>query len=258
VATQAYWDWVARGRAYRLATPISELKAKGRAAGVGWLGDLGNESHLQASTPEDHTPFSATEWPVSLSGYVVCAIDWVDGAHSDRLLADARAGRAPWLKYLNFRGRNYSVRRGWQSQPNPDHHLHISIRSDWADRSIGSYNPFVAGGAVAPVEEETRMFMIQVAGEPTVYVSDGFQHRGIDWDTFLMYRDNLSLRFVTVPDARALRARAGTYREVPGVAAPEFTEEQLSQVALTAEWGAGDSSSGMIGARFPADIDSGN
>jgi hypothetical protein len=125
-----------------LATPIAELRERGRTAGVRWLGDLGNEDHLVAEPPEDHTPFSATAWPGPLPGYYVTAIDWADGPHSDRLLADARTGRAPWVKYLNFRGRNYSVRRDWEPRPNADGHLHISIRSDWCLRSIGAYNPF--------------------------------------------------------------------------------------------------------------------
>lgn len=145
MATSAYRTWVARGRPYRLATPIAEIKALARTAGVAWLGDLGSDDkrHLQADTPEDHTPFSATAWPAPLPGYVVTAIDLADGPHSDRLLAAARSGRAPWVKYLNFRRRNYSVKRDWEPIPSSDAHLHMSIRSDWCDRSIGTFNPFV-------------------------------------------------------------------------------------------------------------------
>jgi len=142
MATQAYYDWRAAGRPFRVARPIAELVTMARNAGVSVLGTIGNEDHLQAGTPEDHTPFSATAWPIPLPDYVVTAGDFGDGPHSDRLLADARAGRLPWAKYFNFRRVNYSVRRGWEGRSNSDSHLHVSIKSDHTYVSLGGYNPF--------------------------------------------------------------------------------------------------------------------
>lgn len=142
MATQAYWDWRNAGRPFRVARPIAELVTMARNAGVPVLGTIGNEDHLQAPTPEDHTPFSATAWPIKLPDYVVTAGDFGDGPHSDRLLADARAGRLPWAKYFNFRRVNYSVRRNWEGRSNSDSHLHVSIKSDHTYVSLGGYNPF--------------------------------------------------------------------------------------------------------------------
>ncbi len=149
MATQEYWTWIERGKPWELATPIRELRDLARAHGVSILGTIGNDDHLKASFPEDHTPFSYTEWPVAIGEYVVCAIDLADGPWMDRMLADAEAGRAPWIKYLNFRGGNYSIRNGWARRSSSDPHGHVSIRSDWWRLSIGAYNPFSSTGATS-------------------------------------------------------------------------------------------------------------
>ena len=146
MATQAYRDWVKAGRPWKKATPIDELDKLARRHGVQVLGTIGNEDHLTAAKPEDHTPFSTTAWPVPLPGYIVTAID-ISNEHNlgVRLLSDARAGRIPWVKYLNFNGQHYDVLQDWKPRPNPDQHVHISIRSDWCTRSIGNYDPFTGG-----------------------------------------------------------------------------------------------------------------
>jgi hypothetical protein len=238
MATQAYWEWLERGRPFRLATPISELKARGRAAGISWLGDLGNEAHLQANTPEDHTPFSVTAWPVALPGYVVTAIDWADGPHSDRLLAGAKSGQYPWIKYLNFRGKNYSVRRNWEPRSSSDDHLHISIRSDWHSQSIGSANPFTATPAVDPPGGFKPMFMMRITDQPTVYVGDGFQFRGINWDTFVIYRDTLKLPYILVPNGAAIEALSGEEWEADDAEDLQLTEAQMEVLREAARQGA--------------------
>jgi hypothetical protein len=148
-ATQAYHTWVAAGRPYTLAVPIADLKAWAAAHGIGWLGDLGNEAHLQAAFPEDHTPFSATAWPVPLPGYVVCAIDLVNnGWLGPRLLADAKSGAAPWVKYLNYGGHHYDPGNGWVPTPSGDQHLHISIRTTWIDQPVAAYLRLLSGDPV--------------------------------------------------------------------------------------------------------------
>lgn len=144
MATKAYHAWVSAGRPWKLAQPIAELEAWARANGFNVLGTIGNEEHLQASTPQDHTPFSATAHPVPLPAYVVCAIDLADErALGAALLAGARAGRFPWLKYINAGGKHYGYRDGFQSStPNSDRHNHLSILTTWIARSIGDFNPF--------------------------------------------------------------------------------------------------------------------
>lgn len=144
MTTQAYWTWDAAGRPWRLAQPIKELYALAGAAGVGRLGTLGSddENHLKNDFPQDHTPFSETAWPDPLPGYVVCACDIADGPWMDRMLADARAGLLPWLKYLNFRGMQFSRKTGWAQRSSSDRHGHISGMSNHTWTTLGGWNPF--------------------------------------------------------------------------------------------------------------------
>ena len=155
MATQAYNSWVAAGRPFRRPPWLSELKALAAQHGVPFLGDLGNDAHLKSSNPQDHTPFSATEWPVQIGEYVINAIDLGDGPWSDRILADARAGRQPWLKYMNFRGRQYSRKTSpaWVARTNSDSHLHLSGMSDHTWAGLDGYNPFVA----TPLEDDMAL-----------------------------------------------------------------------------------------------------
>lgn len=132
MATDAYKRWVNAGRPWRKARPVADIESWAKANGVRVLGTIGNLAHLRAAWPEDHTPYSATAWPDSLPDYVVTAIDLdPPQATGDAILASARAGAYPWLKYMNWRGRNYSHGDGFNSGSNSsDQHMHMSIRSD--------------------------------------------------------------------------------------------------------------------------------
>lgn len=162
MATQAYRNWVARGRPFKLARPIDELQAWAHRTGVPVLGTLGNETHLQADEPEDHTPFSTTEWPVALLGDYITAIDLgnVRGL-GPAIERQARAGLLPWLKYMNHSGKHLDSRdrdgdgKVWEVTPSPDQHVHLSIRTDWAFRSVGTFNPW--GDNDMPLTNEDRV-----------------------------------------------------------------------------------------------------
>jgi len=147
MATSAYHAWVARGRPWTEAKPIAELEAYFLRNGVPVLGTIGNEEHLQAKTPEDHTPFSFTWFPVPLPGDIVTAIDVRDvNLLGRKILVLARAGKCPWLKYINFENKNYNQRDGFQaSKWNADTHVHMSIRTDWLNGSIGGFDPLGVG-----------------------------------------------------------------------------------------------------------------
>lgn len=149
MATREYWEWDATGRHYQVALPILEMVAVAHRHDVAVLGVIGNDDHLMDDFPEDHTPFSYTYWPVLAKGWV-CACDLANVRNlGDLILRDARAGRLPWLKYINFGGRSYSHEDGFQyGAPNGDEHVHLSCRSDWLTRSIGGYDPF------APLEDD--------------------------------------------------------------------------------------------------------
>lgn len=145
MTTQAYYDWVAGGRRWQLARPIADMVALAKRYGIAVLGTIGadDDSHLQADFPEDHCPFSFTFWPVDAYGWV-CAGDFANAnGLGEALLRDARAGRTPWLKYMNFANRSYGHADGFRSATwNGDTHVHLSCRSDWTGRGIGTYDPF--------------------------------------------------------------------------------------------------------------------
>ncbi len=161
MASQAYYQWETDGRPWRLATPITELAAWAQANGVPNLGTIGDEDHLTDDWPQDHTPFSVTAWPLPLPGYVVTAIDLGNIRGLGQAILDrAKAGWYPWLKYMNFAGHYYDSRTGWEPEPNLDEHVHLSIRTDWVDRSIGAFNPFAP--LFSPPTEDDAMLHGQV------------------------------------------------------------------------------------------------
>jgi hypothetical protein len=166
VATSTYRTWVAAGRHWQLAQPIADMVAVARRHNIPVLGTIGDESHLTAGEPEDHTPFSVTAWPVPQPGWV-CAADLADvGGLGAAILRDARAGRLPWLKYMNVAGKHYehgdSFARG---APSPDVHIHLSCRSDWITRSIGDYDPLAPREADVELTDRLKTYR---NGEKTV------------------------------------------------------------------------------------------
>lgn len=139
MSTDAYKRWVERGRPWKKARPVADIEKWARKNGVTVLGTLGDNAHLTSKRPQDHTPFSTTEWPDPIAGDWVTAIDLEDVAGlEDAILAGARAGRMPWLKYVNLHGRNYHCRDGFkESSPSADkEHIHMSIRSDHLDTAL--------------------------------------------------------------------------------------------------------------------------
>ncbi|MDG4821758.1 hypothetical protein O7635_07820 [Asanoa sp. WMMD1127] len=196
MATSAFNKWVQDGRFWRDARPIAETKVLLKAAHPHTVvgspaltrtqgGIQTDDSHLHASPPLDHTPYSADAWPDPLPGYVVCAIDYMDntggldcGALFTRWLADCKAGRRPWTKYLIWQGKSYSVRNDWVAQDADGHfdHIHESVRTDWIEKSIGSYNPF---GAARLPEDDMRLIIAKEKGDARVYVGNGVTRRHI-------------------------------------------------------------------------------
>lgn len=147
MATSAYHTWVQAGRPWTLARPIAQLKTWAQANGIRVLGTIGNEAHLQADFPEDHTPYSFTAWPRQLPGYWVTAID-LDNANNlgGRILMRAQEGQLPWLKYMNSAGRNYAYADGFRSgRPNADQHVHLSVFSDELETDIGDFSAILEG-----------------------------------------------------------------------------------------------------------------
>lgn len=158
MATTAYNRWVADGRPFRLATPVAMYRNAFYAAGWpnGSIGTIGDEAHLQAATPQDHTPFSTTGWPVAHPYPYITAIDVLHGVSRETMLdsivsywlSQARMGKTPWVKYIIYKGHSWSVRDGWVQHSAEGHydHVHVSMRTDYVSASIGDWNPLGTNG----------------------------------------------------------------------------------------------------------------
>jgi hypothetical protein len=152
-----YSGWVAAGRPARPAQPIADMVAMFRAAGYPGTGYYPDDRHLLANPPEDHTPYSHTPWPGSQPYPLILALDLMPLREGDgkslapiarRIIADKRAGRAPWIKYLNWTDEQGHV---WHTRWQPNEainsssdsgHIHISIRTDYATSTAArGWNP---------------------------------------------------------------------------------------------------------------------
>lgn len=156
MSTQAYRDWVARGRPWSKARPVADIEKWARARRIRVLGTIGNTAHLTSKRPQDHTPFSFTAWPVPLPGDWVCAIDIEDAPGlPEAILAAARAGDLPWLKYANLGGRHYTHEDDFEdSTHSSDDHVHLSVRSDHLRTAVPA--DWITGGGKPSVPEAGR------------------------------------------------------------------------------------------------------
>lgn len=193
MATAAFRDWVKKGRPFTLSTPVAEYRNQLRAAG--WIGDaigtIGNEAHLTAEKPQDHTPFSATGWPGTHPYPLILAIDVMHNPGAGRdvgplvayWLSEARAGRTPWVKYINWQAKQYDVRNSWAERPNGGHfdHAHISFRTDWASLSVGSWSAIGKGNAVSDSTVGRQVWEQQI-GSPSL----GFHDKASEWLKFIL------------------------------------------------------------------------
>lgn len=140
MSTEAYKKWVEKGRPWSKAKPIAHIEKWARANGVKVLGTIGNNAHLTSNRPQDHTPFSSTAWPDPLPGYIVTAIDLAPAAGlGEAVLAAARAGKLPWLKYMNYDGKHYEHGDGFKKgTSSKDEHLHLSQRTDYLNAELAA------------------------------------------------------------------------------------------------------------------------
>jgi hypothetical protein len=191
MATAAYKAWVKAGRPWHVANVVNDYRQQLHAAGWEFaeLGTIGDEAHLQAETPQDHTPFSATGWPGAHPYPAVLALDVMKGQRPDatldaivrRWLSEARADRTPWVKYINWQGQRYDVRNAWAPRPTAGHfdHAHLSFSTDWADRSVGGWQVIPKGGNDMDTAEanmhkaDTYRALATLTGTDAVYQLEG-------------------------------------------------------------------------------------
>lgn len=131
------------------------------------LGVIGNQAHLAASNPGDHTPYSTHDTWVGGKHYVpkrgwVYAIDLLvpEPAKFEKwFLSRLRAGHYPQVKYWNILHRHWNRRTVKAGKPfakssySADHHLHLSIMPDGEYAPIdplGDYEYFRTTGKNRP------------------------------------------------------------------------------------------------------------
>lgn len=202
MTSQGYWDWINAGRPFATAQPIADLAGTLRRYGY-TVYTIGDNSHLQANTPEDHAPFSYTGWPSSSPRWWIHACDIMPPGSGSGLPSLAQLGAqlvndkqggipaAQWIKYLNWtRADGQCVHESWEPGHNvrssgDTGHIHLSARSD-ATRSgaAAGYDPVArfrqGGGVVTPVVPPPAgsapawpgRYLEYVPGRPMMYGSD--------------------------------------------------------------------------------------
>jgi hypothetical protein len=241
-----YDDWVADGKPWRNAKPVAEIIAKLKAArpaaaNANCFGSIGNMEHLLADPPQDHTPYSQTGWPVHSPYPVVCASDimhrpdlGVDcNAIHVHLLADAKAGKLPWLKYWIWQGKRYDVRNNWVPVAASGHfdHGHISIRTDHVNTSIGSWHPLPG----MDDDMDQREVWI-ISNSYQVLYEQTHEHDPINWITDLDTGKTIQLPNIPLRRAKRIEAKIDHLTELVEVIGTNNPEVAAIVAALKAEF----------------------
>lgn len=222
-----YYSWDKLGRPLEPARPIREVVerlrvAYPRAAEAHLFSWYADEAHYQAEPPQDHTPFSATGWPLESPRWVVFATDVMhrpdQGVDCFDLfpywLYEAKAGRMPWLKYLIWQAKRYDLRNDYAPVDASGHfgHVHLSARTDHQHTSLGDWS----------VEGDTMITQVEADLIANTTVT------------------NLLGRLLGASGPTVGVALQGTYKNVVtllGRAGVELTPEQLAAVQAAAEKG---------------------
>lgn len=163
MTSRQHQQWINEGAPWHAAVPIRELHDAIVAVfnpPADTIGIIGDDSHLDAEPPEDHTPYSETGWPDSTPPFIVTALDY-DGpgweALFDHMINERHAGRMLWIKYINFRGIHHSWQPDYKTRTSSDWtgHGHLSIRSDWCFTSTGLTAEQLTGVNAVPTPTPT-------------------------------------------------------------------------------------------------------
>lgn len=253
MAVAAYYTWARLGRPLEPAVPIREMVERLRvrfpdAAAANLFSWFANEAHYTAVPAQDHTPFSQTGWPDPSPQWVVFATDIMHrvdlGVDCWQLfayyLAEAKAGRMPWLKYMIWQAKIYDVRNGWRAQNNSGHfdHIHLSARTDHRFTHLGSW-------PVAPLDEDEDMdvyYRIQSNDEDwngRTYVSNRVHSRRLRNPKNIQGPAVDEAKLVTLTDAMRLSVSAtetwdSYVNAVAGPPAPVAAEVEIPDSQLEA------------------------
>lgn len=170
----AYYEWLAAGEPYEPCRPVREFVDLLRAAGY-TVYHKGDTPHMQAARPEDHTPFSATGWPVASKRWIGHALDIMPGGGPlDLVTLGARiinakmsgVDGAQWIKYINWTdGAGATWHYAWESSfsrttSTDKGHIHISARSDMDTSDVVSrsgYTPL--GDSMALTQADINLLL---------------------------------------------------------------------------------------------------
>ena len=190
--SSSYYAWISAGKPVDPCTPVREyverLKATFPQDAI-WFSWYANAAHYEATPPQDHTPFSATGWPLPSPHWVVFATDVMHhptkGVDCNVLfpywLSEAKAGRTPWVKYIIWQAKLYDVRRNWAPVANSGHydHVHLSMRTDHQFTHLGAWSvvPNAQGGSTMAQCLVTQP--VSMGGDGTLWLADGMWRRRV-------------------------------------------------------------------------------
>ncbi len=186
-----YQGWLNDGSRWLDCQPTKDLIAMLRRHGYTGPGvGIGDQSHLTASPPEDHTPYSHTPWPGVQPYPTVMAIDIMPNSGVDliwfggKLFDDKSSGKPGTepIKYMNWTD---SAGNCWHDSWMPGHtrysstdrgHIHLSFRTDYAtSTAMAGYDPFTTTGGTSmlckygdngPVVAAMQQLLLKV--DPTI------------------------------------------------------------------------------------------
>lgn len=160
MASDAYYAWVKDGSPYRDTVWLQDQRKIWQGCGFTFW-TKGDEDHLRAEVPQDHTPFSKTGWPVPSAYGVGHAFDVPNPPSSlpplwqvaEQIIKDknAKVPGTEWIKYLNYTDKNGDCWHiSWQpnyakTKSDDRNHLHVSGRSDM-DTAHTTYDPIARLG----------------------------------------------------------------------------------------------------------------
>lgn len=161
-ATAEFYQWKSMGEPYALIQPAKDHQANIRRHGF-VVYDYPDDSHLESSNPQDHTPFSYTKWPrgghqVDGKGRAIDVMPKSSSAMDRKELADMarqiirdkdnNVDGTQAIKYMNWTDENGVCRNeNWKSgmrvttSSTDKGHNHISYRDDMDTRSAAGYDP---------------------------------------------------------------------------------------------------------------------
>lgn len=185
--SQGCRDWVRAGRPYHDSVPIASFKAT--ISGHGFtVYTYPDKSHLTATKPEDHTPFTSTSWPGVTPRWIGNAADVMQKADTAaarkeladlarQMIRDKDAGLpgTEWVKYLNWTDEGDNCWHvAWQptktvTRSTDKGHLHVSGRGDWVGQLPAHWDPAAraAGGGTGEDDDMGATYMDGQVGEAT-------------------------------------------------------------------------------------------